>query len=433
MRASLSFSLWAVVLVLGLALPGLRAEEDGGSTDDPIGDAGVGMAGYVAPSVVSEHAKIDLDIKDIEAAGTDWAAIKQIYMEGKNSAKSSGLRNLQSMSTSFSSGSDEYWAKIAHDYWGAWDFADQHLMAVLDGTDSALYGNYATGVYASTDAARKQMVKKLIKFTLLLQYAIHEAEAALVKFNDEKQDGDYRYGVDGSVHAWDEWWAFYVGSLEDGSVEPGEEGEGVGYGPYILAEKRARSFGTDNKIVSNGGKSRVNWDLIFAAYAGQRYLQMPAEGEAIMEIQKCLRGQHKVPLIQACLEYGYKSSSSDITPDADLAKIKAEAWAFCAAILPSIHEASATDAETIKTELHINTERRPDWSKVMGAFGAETLNKMGVSCDAVNELSDEDYPDNGHKKCKDSKMSNDMADTDVCGDIKMPSSASIAKVQTPAS
>mmetsp|Transcript_31986 Transcript_31986/g.49975 ORF Transcript_31986/g.49975 Transcript_31986/m.49975 type:complete len:158 (+) Transcript_31986:200-673(+) len=115
------------------------------------------MAGYVAPSVVSEHAKIDLDIKDIEAAGTDWAAIKQIYMEGKNSAKSSGLRNLQSMSTSFSSGSDEYWAKIAHDYWGAWDFADQHLMAVLDGTDSALYGNYATGVYASTDAARKQV------------------------------------------------------------------------------------------------------------------------------------------------------------------------------------------------------------------------------------------------------------------------------------
>ena len=46
--------------------------------------------------------------------------------------------------------------------------------------------------------------------------------------------------MNGAVHAWDEWWAFYVGSLEDGSQESGEvDGEGKGYGPYILAEKRS--------------------------------------------------------------------------------------------------------------------------------------------------------------------------------------------------
>ena len=43
------------------------------------------------------------------------------------------------------------------------------------------------------------------------------------------------------------------------SQEAGEEdGEGKGYGPYALAEKRAGSFGTAGRIVGNGGTSKVD-------------------------------------------------------------------------------------------------------------------------------------------------------------------------------
>ena len=54
-------------------------------------------------------------------------------------------------------------------------------------------------------SARKQIVQKVGKFQIMMQYAAHEFEAALTAY----AKGDY----EAAVHYWDEWWAFYAGSL----------------------------------------------------------------------------------------------------------------------------------------------------------------------------------------------------------------------------
>ena len=63
-------------------------------------------------------------------------------------------------------------------------------------------------------------------------YALHEMEAALVKYNDTSLTGSE------ALHALDEWWAFYAGSLEDGTAK--------GSSTYILAEKRSKFFGVES-------------------------------------------------------------------------------------------------------------------------------------------------------------------------------------------
>lgn len=62
-------------------------------------------------------------------------------------------------------------AKLGHAFWGRWDFGDALVTAALDGKDDADFGNYATGSLASTADARKQVIKKVIKFSVVWLYA----------------------------------------------------------------------------------------------------------------------------------------------------------------------------------------------------------------------------------------------------------------------
>eukprot|EP00964_Phaeocystis_antarctica_P155220 scaffold124278_cov75-Phaeocystis_antarctica.AAC.1 len=60
------------------------------------------MAGYVPGSDVTEHAKIDLDQKDMEAAlhgARNYTLAKQWYTLSGNSASKGSFRTLQGFST----------------------------------------------------------------------------------------------------------------------------------------------------------------------------------------------------------------------------------------------------------------------------------------------------------------------------------------------
>jgi len=186
-------------------------------------------------SDITQHGMIDLDIRDIESAGSDWAAVRLIYEEGKNSAKASGeLRTLKGFSSSYinsTSKQQEPMAKLGKACWGRFDFGDTIVSAAIDGEDSQ-FGNFRTGSVASTADARKQIIKKGIKFSIVWLYALHEMESALSKY----AQGNYDV-INGAPHALDEAWAFYVGSMETGDAS-------TGYGPYIAAEKYGQKMGT---------------------------------------------------------------------------------------------------------------------------------------------------------------------------------------------
>jgi len=357
------------------------------------GEPGVAIAGYTPVTNVSAHARIDLDVKAIEEAGTDYAAARQVYTAGANSAKDGGQRTLQGFSTAYAVAGParaEPLAAASHAFWGDWDYANRHVLAALAGNDSATYGDYGSGVLAADAAARTQVIKKVIKFSLIPQYVQHELEEALASYTL----GQYE---DAAMH-WDEGWAFYAGSLEGGN--------GTGYSAYILAEKRARNFNT-----TVGAQSSVNVRFLAAMAAGQGQVAVAGNAAALLQTVKCIRGLMAVPPIQGCLRYAYKVAAVSLA--AELPKEAAEAWAFCAAALPGLAAVDPAVAAAVRAETFLSGSRRAGWPVVRAAFGAATLNAMGVRCADVGTLNAE-YPASAHPVCEDGVVANDNQGTDFC-------------------
>lgn len=346
------------------------------------GSPGVAIAGYAPVTDVSEHARIDLDIRAIEEAETDYATALAVYTQGANSAKEDGNPTLQGFSTEFleaGPAQEEPLAVQAQAFWGDWDYADRHLLAALAGNDSTTYGAYASGALAADPAARTQVIKKVIKFSLIPQYCQHELEEALAEYGA----GDYA----GATKHWDEAWAFYAGSLEAGNA--------TGYSAYVLPERRAANFGT-----LDGDRSSVNVRLLAAMKAGQAMVAAAGNAAPLLDMVKCTRGLMAVAPIQGCLRYAYKVSSPAVSPADVLAKESAEAWAFCAAALPGLAAVDAAAASTVREQAYLAGTKRIAWPAVRAAFGAPTLNAMGLSCTDVGSLNTE-YPEAAHPVCED--------------------------------
>ena len=347
-------------------------------------------------SDVSSHAKIDLDIKEITDAGSDWGMAAKIYSEGKNSVKSSGeKRTLKGFSASYavegSSMQDEPMAKLVNAFWGRFDYADKVVSAALGncadakpedacpGTDDQppagfpSLGNFGTGKLAKVDDVRKQLIKKGVAYASTWMYALHELEVALAKY----KAGDYDVAT-GAPYYLDEAWVFYAGSEESGSV--------TGYGPYTAGENFGKLFGTYGYEMGTGGRSYVNKELLYQFTAMQRLLQKAGNDKALEDIAKCIRSQFMVPLIQGCLSYTFKASSVDLVPEDNVPKYKAEAWAFCITALPFLHDVDPESAKAVEATTTINADQRPDWQVVKKAFSGSNLNKMGILCDDVGFL-----------------------------------------------
>lgn len=129
---------------------------------------------------------------------------------------------------------------------------------------------------SSTDDARKEIVIKVIQFSTVWLYALHEVASALSKYADPTL-GYARFGPDVVAHALDEAW----GSLEDCSLESGElDDAGLGYGPYILAGKRCEALQIGGYVIGNGGAgqqrgSSRHCQVYSRSFQGTVYTGMP--------------------------------------------------------------------------------------------------------------------------------------------------------------
>jgi len=187
--------------------------------------AKMGRAGYHPNTDVLSQMTIDQDIRDIFKAGMKWADMKKIYMEGKNSQKADGSwRTLRGFSTYYQqqvvndARFSEPFAKLGIAFWGRGDYADAQVMAALDGRDLEGFGMYGSGPLAKTDAARQQIVRKVIQFSAVWLYAFHEVELALKNYKNQLDTARFVK----AQNALNEAWVFYVGSLEDGKYAADE-------------------------------------------------------------------------------------------------------------------------------------------------------------------------------------------------------------------
>jgi len=170
-------------------------------------------------------------------------------------------------------------------------------------------------------------------------YALHELESA---------NGKYKTGpVTDAAVALDEWWAYYAGSLEDGTAVNG-------YGPYILVEKHSKAFDTGGRKVGNDGVSSVHAILLAGTKEIKSLMRAAGNDLKINNIIKCTRAQIKVPIIQDCIEYAYKTDpTTKYAGDSTNPGRKAEMWAFCAGVLPFLHEANPNDAKVLRAETDV--------------------------------------------------------------------------------
>ncbi|KAH8045120.1 hypothetical protein JL721_12703 [Aureococcus anophagefferens] len=192
-------------------------------------------ASYVPYTDIAPHAAIDLDMRAFSdrMQAEDWDGAWEIYDQGGNSAKGDGFRTLRGFSKDLSGEPtyDEFLAyhgnaKYADDYVRAvmWDRLSDNSTAKLDPRPELFSTNTL-----SWDMAF-QMALKAAQYQSTWMYSLHELYSALGKC----EAGDV--GPEGAPHAWDEGWAFYVGSI------PGETGSPFGSLSYALPDMRCNAW-----------------------------------------------------------------------------------------------------------------------------------------------------------------------------------------------
>jgi len=329
------------------------------------------VAGYVPATDTTIHSKIDLDhqVIDTESDAANWDKVEEIYTQGKYSTKSNGMRTIQGFSTGLKSDGS---AKLAGEkffdihaaYWGSATYADDIVMAAVKGD-----GDYADKM----DIFRAEVANKCAQYMNTWMYVIHEMEDALLDCEGGDQTANDR-----GVHAWDEGWMFYAGSLE------GVDGCGKGYSSYQLAQKRCANFGTCHYskrcdyAASNSAMLKIFEEVRVGCSVGPKRAH-------IDEVVRLMT----IPLLQGSIRYAYKLVKH---PDRTVEKFQkewGEGWAFLAAVLPHINACDSDAAALLRANMDaatpIDDVMKDGYEKYRDAIRS-TFKCMGVTCTDIGVL-----------------------------------------------
>ena len=310
------------------------------------------MGAYTPVSNVESHANLSLDVAEINGLlgekPINWAAVKELYENGKNSKKSSGNRTLAGYARN-EGRSEAIWDDYTA-FYGDQTWLDTFVMSAIDGTDA----------FAGTsDAVRKQGAQKGIQNQIMISYTIHELVAAMAKAEDKNFDP-----ASGAPHNWDEGWAFYHG------VDPKNS-------PYGTAEKRGGNFGTGTAVndaiavaMTEGVEALVNKDAAGAQVA-------------LDEIVK----QVQITYVQATIRYGSKVTSDLAKNDTEAARVhQAEGWAFFRVIEPMAAAVNASAASEIASLYDLTGSLDPEAGAKIKSAIEKIYPSWGISSNEIGEL-----------------------------------------------
>ncbi|MXZ68913.1 MAG: hypothetical protein F4Z17_08050 [Acidimicrobiia bacterium] len=334
----------------------------GSPSGSPTGTASAGPSGsmgaYMPLSDVASHARVVLDICDINALlpkdeQIDYAAVKQIYEEGGNSVKGDG--SIRTIAGFARTERDEAIWNDYVSYYGDPTWLDTFAMSAIEGT----------GAFAGEpDLVRRQGIQKGIQNQIMIAYAIHELVVALNKAADGNFDID-----SGAPHNWDEGWAFY-------------HGDAPGCGPFATADKRGDNFGTG---------SAVNDALAMAFTTGVEALAAGDAAAARAASEEIVR-QMTITYLQATIRYANKVDSALAKGDTGSARVsQAEGWAFYRVIEPLVagvnHQVAAAVASRL--DLSMGDPQPGTAAMVMGALPSVYAG-LGISPGDIGTLNEDD-------------------------------------------
>jgi hypothetical protein len=259
-----------------------------------------------------------------------------------------------------------------YQYYGAFDYADQWVMAAFDGqTTSFANGNANFRLYGTE--GKTEAIKKGTAYMNVWMYVIREMEDAL----DDCQEGcTIENCNDDPVHAWDEAVAFYSGSLE------GSDGAGDGVLLHQLADKRCENFRTCGDLADlDTGISHVNIDIFRHFNAGLSKISAGDCSSARAD-KEAIEQMMAVPLVQGALRYAYVTEKETFSE-----KAEAEGAIFAAAVLPLVHACNEDAAQTIYDNMKVGQNGSANFGAVKSAFES-AYGCMNIRCEDVGGLWD---------------------------------------------
>lgn len=275
------------------------------------------FGGYVPASDVTGHAKVTLDVAEInallDADAIDFDAVGAVYREGGNSVGGDGAtRTLAGFATERR---DE---PVWNDYAAFYDdpaWLDTFVGEALEGT----------GAFAGAgDAVRTQGVQKGVQNGVMIAWTLHELESARADLAAGETDP-----AGGAPHKVDEAWAFYHGEDPAGA-------------PFATADKRGADFGTG---------SAVN-EALLAQIEAARDAALAGDAQALDAAVTEVRRQVLVTYIQAALKYAVTTDAALAGGDeAEAAVQQAEGLAFFRVVAPLVAEADEAAARSVLREL----------------------------------------------------------------------------------
>jgi hypothetical protein len=201
-------------------------------------------------------------------------------------------------------------------------------------------------------------------------YVIREMEVAVHECRKLCEDDSCQ---DTATRLADSAYAFYAGSLEDGT--------GAGHLLYSVAEHECKEFRTcGEKGDSLHGVSKVN-QMVTEIFTGFQMNITSSDCWDAHAKKDLIARQMKVPLVQGTIRYAHKIARKENSP-----KDTAIGAAFAAAIVPLVAGCSFTDAEIVDNNMEL-TSRGTDFALVK-----KTLEKhyacLGITCKDVGGLWD---------------------------------------------
>ena len=326
------------------------------------------LVGHTAAMNVTEQAHIHLDQgaveKFVDASPPQWSQALDICRLGAHSQNSQGLRTLAVCSTWISAGKADallYQQFVSH--CKSATYADEFVRGALGGS---------VEVAQAADVMRAECASKGSQYGNTWMYVILEMEDAL----DDWRAGGLQAN-DCGVHARDEAWVLYAGSLE------GVAGCRAGVQPFALVEKRCVDFGTCTGASGVSDTSQMNRQLLQLFQEGQGLLAAGRCDEAA-SVYTQISQTMAVPMMQGMLRYAYKA---DPVHGISVPKEIAEGWAFARGVLPPIHGCDANAAALVRRNMDISVATpvavgyRAVKQAVESVYGC-----MGISCADVGGM-----------------------------------------------
>jgi len=321
------------------------------------------MAGYIPSKDVSEIARLDLDILEIEMLSELGAfdAAFDIYENGHHSfAKPDGsLRDLQSIAR-MSSLDEMAKFHLYSEYYGSLDFADKFILDAL---------NQSGDFVGASWQERSEVVSRALQ-TIVAYMAV---QARMQEAVDDCKDG--KAGL--AELKWNEAAAFWIGSAE-GLVAASKFD--VGRFMYSLANDVCGDF----QACAENAESLVNQNLLSSFASGRDSLS----GSECTHIERTMTEEimprMAIPLIQALIVNAIEYEN----PVADNKYSHATIHVLAKALIPLVKEVSTSSALTLANtygsfqQISNGQSAQP----VVDAL-ASVIRPLGLSCTEIGILN----------------------------------------------